>query len=465
MQQHEKRVARLAKQLKSADTSRRKVKIFHGSTNSTRVPDTTGHTVLDTSGLSHIIEINEKERYVLVEPSVELDILVAATLPYGLVPPIVMEFPGISVGGGIQGGAAESSSFKYGVFHETTLEYEMLLGNGEVVRTSRKQRPDLFWGTAGSYGSVGIITLVKLRLVSAEPYVKLTYDRVNSSTQALQRIDEAVHNDSINFIDGILFSEDKGVVMTGAFASSADGPIARFTRRHDDWFYTHAGKVCARHERYEEYIPITDYLFRYDRGAFWVGRFGFKYLKLPFNRLTRAWLDPVMHTRYLYKVLHKTDVSQRYFVQDIVMPKDKIPSFLTYIEKKLSIWPLWLLPMHASREPMDNFGLAYAGTKSEYIMDVGIWGEIGTKSFEAFKQINREVEDELLSFSARKILYAHSYYPRQTFWKIYDRASYEKLRKKYHAEGVFDDIYDKVTVTEEYKLPINKALFHHFFGH
>jgi FAD/FMN-containing dehydrogenase len=41
-----------------------------------------------------------------------MDKLVKATLKYGLVPPVVTEFPGITVGGAIQGAAAETSSFR-----------------------------------------------------------------------------------------------------------------------------------------------------------------------------------------------------------------------------------------------------------------------------------------------------------------------------------------------------------------
>ena len=43
----------------------------------------------------------------LVEPNVPMDRLVAATLQCGLIPPVVMEFPAITVGGGFTGTAGE----------------------------------------------------------------------------------------------------------------------------------------------------------------------------------------------------------------------------------------------------------------------------------------------------------------------------------------------------------------------
>lgn len=48
-----------------------------------------------------------------------MDRLVEETLKYGLIPPVVMEFPGITVGGGYSGTSGESSSFKHGFFDRT----------------------------------------------------------------------------------------------------------------------------------------------------------------------------------------------------------------------------------------------------------------------------------------------------------------------------------------------------------
>jgi hypothetical protein len=42
--------------------------------------------------------------------------MVDALLPLGLMPAVVPEFKGITIGGSLQGLAAESTSFKYGIF-------------------------------------------------------------------------------------------------------------------------------------------------------------------------------------------------------------------------------------------------------------------------------------------------------------------------------------------------------------
>lgn len=57
-----------------------------------------------------------------------MDRLVEETLKYGLIPPVVMEFPGITAGGGYSGTSGESSSFKHGFFDRT-----LLVGQGPSI--------------------------------------------------------------------------------------------------------------------------------------------------------------------------------------------------------------------------------------------------------------------------------------------------------------------------------------------
>lgn len=75
--------------------------------------------MLDSSGLSNVLKIDTVNRTALVESNVPKDRLVEETMKYGMVPPVVMEFPGITVGGGYAGTSGEKSSFKHGFFNQT----------------------------------------------------------------------------------------------------------------------------------------------------------------------------------------------------------------------------------------------------------------------------------------------------------------------------------------------------------
>jgi hypothetical protein len=81
---------------------------------------------------------------------------------------------------------------------------------------------------------------------------------------------------------------------------------------------------------------------------------------------------------------------------------------------------------------------------------VGVWGEV-KKDFSHFVELNRELEKFVDNLGGRKVLYAHAYYSRDEFWKIYDFEWYNTLRDKYFADVTFPDIYDKTFVSREYK--------------
>lgn len=72
----------------------------HGLTDSNRQSVFERKKTIDISHLKYVINVNTEARTALVEPNVPMDRLAEMTPKYGLVPPVVMEFPEITVGGG-----------------------------------------------------------------------------------------------------------------------------------------------------------------------------------------------------------------------------------------------------------------------------------------------------------------------------------------------------------------------------
>ncbi len=431
--------------MKSFFARKQKVKIYHGSTNSTRAQKFEKDKFVDVSRLDRVIEINTNEQYILVEPNVPMDRLVEATLEHGLIPPVVPEYPGITVGGAIQGGAGESSSFKYGGVHDCCLQYEIVLGNGEMITASPNKNEDLFFGTACSYGSLGVITLIKLRLVPAKEYIQLNYHPVKSFEEALSLIENKI-TEGVDLIDGIIFKKNRGLIMTGRFSHKKDLPTSTFRNRYDEWFYLHAEKISENGKPHTELIPIRDYIFRYDRGAFWGGRDVCSFLKIPFTRLTRYVLDGIFKARSVYRILHATNISQRYLIQDLILPKENFVNFLNFTDEILNKYPLWICPL----SPAKNDKLSPNYISTDLAMNVGIYKEFG-HDYQHFLKANRDIEQKVRHLGGRKVLYAHAYYPQDEFWEIYDHFWYKSLRKKYFAESVFPDVYEKTRVSEKYK--------------
>ncbi|EAQ93620.1 hypothetical protein CHGG_01855 [Chaetomium globosum CBS 148.51] len=306
MEAHEAAVAAVSARIQQFDATKTPFRVYHGSTNSTRKSQRREDNTVDTSRMNHVLNVDTTKKTVLVEPNVPMDELVDATLEHGLVPLVVMEFPGITVGGGFSGTSGESSSFRYGAFETTVNWIEIVLASGEVTRASKTEKPDLFWGAASAFGTLGVVTLLEVQLRDAARYVELTYRHVKGFDEVVSVIKSETADDTPNdYVDGIAFSLNSTIICTGRLVDKlpAGASPRQFLRARDPWFYVHAQRVekRLRHQPPNavevDHIPLTDYLFRYDRGGFWTARYAFRYFLTPFNRITRFLLNPFMHGR------------------------------------------------------------------------------------------------------------------------------------------------------------------------
>jgi Delta24-sterol reductase len=452
MKQHEATVQSISASVRAYYEKKEKFRIYHGSTNSTRA-STLKKNLVDTSKLSHVLSVDTEEKTCLVEPNVPMDRLVEATLAHGLVPPVVMEFPGITVGGGYSGTSGESSSFKHGFFDRTILSVEMVLANGEVVMISPEEKEDLFHGAAGAVGTFGVTTLVKLQLQEAKQYVETTYHPVESMAEAILRLQEATADPGLDYVDGIMFSKSHGAIITGRLTNELkDGiSVQCFSAAKDPWFYLHVQEAIEKNpEPIIEAIPLPEYLFRYDRGGFWVGASAFDYFKFPFNKLTRWWLDDFLHTRMMYTALHASGESKKYVVQDLALPYSTAEQFVDYTDREFSIYPLWLCPLKQSPYPTmhPHFNeVELDGKTLKPMLNIGLWG-FGPKNHDEFIKKNRDLERKLRELGGMKWLYAHTYYDENEFWEQFDREWYDNLRTKYGADSL-PTVYEKVKVDIE----------------
>ncbi|ROW08480.1 hypothetical protein VMCG_03024 [Cytospora schulzeri] len=470
MDRHRTLVQKIASTVRSFYNSKEPYRIFHGSTNSTR--PAAGHArskAVDISALRQVLSVDAARRTALVEPNVPMDRLVESTLKHGLVPPVVMEFPGITAGGGFAGTAGESSSFRHGFFDETVASVEVVLPDGEVV-TARPApegpHADLFRGAAGAVGTLGVTTLLEVKLVTARKFVRTRYRRTRSVAEAVAAVREETTKPENDYVDGILFSKDHGVVITGQMTDEKpeSAPVRTFSRAGDPWFYMHVEERTSRQRRdaqEDEYIPLAEYLFRYDRAGFWVGRAGWQYFKglVPFNRFTRWFLDDFMHTRMLYRALHGSGESARFIVQDVAMPFATTERLVDYTAGELGIWPLWLCPLKRrapptfhpfTTTPPDSKKPGQKQEEDDMMLNVGVWGW-GPADHERFVRANRDLEAKVRELGGMKWLYAHTYYDEPEFWDMYGgRGWYDALRRKFRAdEAGLPSVYDKVKVDLE----------------
>ena len=450
MDEHHAAVNAIASKVKEFYDQKKPFRIYHGSTNSTRQLSFEKNNIIDTSHLTAVLRINRLKKTVLVEPNVSMENLVIGAMQSGFIPKVVMEFPEITVGGGFSGTSGESSSFKYGFFEDTVGSIEIVLANGEVTMASDAINPDLFEGARGSFGTLGVVTQLEVECIEAKSYVQVTHLPVSSVAEAMKNLEAETSALTNDYVDGILFSQKRGVIMSGRLldASQVDSEIVRFSRAQDQWFYRYAEKRLADEPDtpFTIAVPLVDYLFRYDRGAFWAGKYAFEYFLTPYNRATRYLLDQFMHAKVMYHALHESGFAEKYIVQDIGFPSSTAGKFIEYLNQNFGFHPLWLCPLKKGhRYPLRGKAATSKGEvalRTEMILNIGVWGPGPTKNAN-FIAANRELEAKTRELHGMKCLYARTYYTEDEFWQIYDRRWYEGLRAKYNAQTL-PSIYDKV---------------------
>lgn len=380
-------------------------------------------TLIDLNSFNKILKV--EKGFVDVEPKVTMRTLVDKLFP--LIPPVVPEFPTITVGGAVMGAALESSSFKFGQFNDCCLEYDLLI-NGKLYTVSREKDPDLFWGVSGSYGTLGILTRVRLSLIKAKKAVRLKIIEADPFPYFSNPPD-------CDFLDAVRFKEQTFVIL--GFWS--DEKPTQKLRSYSPWFYQQLeSKECV--------LSTKDYLFRFDRGAFWMGRYllSKKMVRHALLRespqktvaaidrepgpLFRHLLGWACSSSTLYRALHTIPqemIEESFFIHDFYTPPEQVETFLSCN----TIYPIWLCPVKGSHKP--QFLSPHYGRDSW--VNVGLYG--------AYQD---SLDEWHASLGGRKMLYSSTTLERVVFEKIYHENRYQELRKKFSAEKNFPHLYDKV---------------------
>ena len=207
--EHRERVERLAAALRSSAgpvrLHKRTSNLFHPRQAADRV-------LLDGTTLDHVIAIDRMARTAQVEGMTTYADLVDATLPHGLAPAVVPELKSITVGGATTGLGIESSSFRFGLVHETVAEFDVLVADGRVLRCSPTEHADLFFGFPNSYGSLGYATRLTVRLIPVTPFVHLRHERFEDPGRYFAAIAAECAEPTCDYLDGVFFGPDDFVL-------------------------------------------------------------------------------------------------------------------------------------------------------------------------------------------------------------------------------------------------------------
>lgn len=411
-----------------------------------------GKCEIDLLSFHQVIELNPDEQWIFVEPRITFEKLCQFTLKYKLLPPVVPEFKSITLGGAIMGTALESSSHKWGQVNDNALEYELLLGNGELVTASPSENTDLFFSIPGSYGTLALLTAVKLRLIPSKKYVKIHLNKWDKLSDTVYHLTQPTDSD---FLEGIIYSAHESFQLNGYLTDHQPASLCKLNHGWSPWYI----QLIQNSKSKEIDLSIEDYLFRFDRGAFWMGRYIHSFWKMVqlichfgIPKIEKRSLYPHFLFRFLfgwafsskklYKIWHRVPnavTETLFFIHDFYTPFEKASDALHNLIQQTQIFPVWLCPVKGTMQP--QILSPHYGKKN--FLNIGLYG-IPESSF-SIPKLTSQLELDILKFGGKKMLYSFSYYSREIFSEIYQMDRYEQLRKKYHAEKRFPDLFTKVT--------------------
>lgn len=165
--------------------------------------------------LIDILEVDTNRGIMRVEPLVNMGQISATLAKLGWTIAIVPELDDLTVGGLVMGTGIESSSHIYGLFQHICVSYELVLADGSLIKCSKDENSDLFYSVPWSYGTLGFLTAVEIKIIPATKYIRLKYEPVRGLKNLVEKFEIEAKNKSNGFVEALQFSLEEAVIMTG----------------------------------------------------------------------------------------------------------------------------------------------------------------------------------------------------------------------------------------------------------
>lgn len=429
---HQRKCDQLIREFAGVRAPGATIALKKSTSNLFRRRDRQGARKIDVRHFNRVLQIDKERMIAAVEGMTTYEALVDETVQCGLLPAVVPQLKTITVGGAVSGLGIESSSFRFGLVHETVEEMEILLGDGRLVVCSRTQNQDLFYGFPNSYGTLGYALLLKIKLIPAKRYVHIAHIRFPEPESYFTHIAKLCAQKNVDYLDGAVFGRDEMYVTAGEFSNDAP--------HTSDYTYMRIYYKSMRRNR-DDWLTARHYIWRWDTDWFWCSKHF--YAQNPVVRLlaTKWALNSSVYQRIMR-------ASQRLWpqwngmesvIQDVDIPIESAVEFLHFLLTEIGITPVWICPFqgHDPRATYDLYGL----DPQKLYINFGFWDTVATTQREG--SLNKMVERKAFELNGKKGLYSTAYYDEETFWKIYNKKRYDELKRKYDPGGTFLDLYAK----------------------
>eukprot|EP00947_MAST-08B_sp_MAST-8B-sp1_P001721 g1721.t1 len=433
----------------------------------------TTHPV-DVTTLGEILEVDAGAGLVSVEGHVTMEALCSHLLQeHGMLIPVVPEMSKFTVAGLANGGGIQSSCHKHGLMWSTFESFEVVLADGRHVLADRKRNADVFGMVAHSYGTVAIVVAATLRLVPALSHVRCTYrhfDDRRAFSEAVTRCSGP--RSPYEFVEGIVMSRQDYLLVTGTYydpkdasaagacnAGACDAGAAAGSGAEGDGspHCLEMGLQCrgeggghgeggGRGMGVVDCIPTLEYLFRLERGAWWIIEMIVHWDLLTHTRWGRNLLDSKVEQLDRGEIPRKEpcltlmEQERCRVLQDVGVKLSRLEEGIEYVEDDLAVYPLWICPFFLpDRGDLVLFPREVIAGELMSV-DLGIYGAPTVRDFDNVEQMPR-----LQRFVDGPSSWGVVYLPPEEIKALKNWDQYERVRRDTGAQGVLADYLTKVT--------------------
>ena len=396
---------------------------------------------LSVRDFNHLLEIDADHQTLVSEGMNPYGNLVDATLASGFMPLVVPQLKTITIGGAIAGIGIESTSFRYGLPHETVSEMDVLLADGSVVHcTPDNEHADLCYGLPNSYGTLGYVLKLKTPALPVKPYVKIDHTLYRDAKEFFDTI-ATLRDTKIDFLDGSVFGPNEYYLTVGQFTDYAP--------HTSDYTYLDIYYKSIR-EKQTDYLTVKDYIWRWDTDWFWCSKNLYVQNNLMRKLVGKKRLNSHTYTKVMRwnakwgatKLLDRlTGQHAEPVIQDIDIPIENASDFLAFLLQEVGVLPIWICPVgtgqHSARFPL------FAMTPNSTYINFGFWDSVKSRVKRPEGYLNRHIEAKTAELGGIKSLYSDAYFEENEFWDIYRSEQYWALKERYDPNNKFLNLYEK----------------------
>jgi decaprenylphospho-beta-D-ribofuranose 2-oxidase len=189
--------------------------------------DDGGQTIL-TRKLNRTLSFDPATCEIVCESGVNFTALLERFLPEGYCFPVSAATASVTVGGAFANDIHSKNHHAVGSFGHHVSWIDLMLANGEVVRASRTENPDVFRASLGGIGLTGTVLRVCFRLMPVPSVAAdAQYRRINDLDDMIDTIEAArgTHEFIFGWVDAMARggAMGRGILELGNFAPDAAG--------------------------------------------------------------------------------------------------------------------------------------------------------------------------------------------------------------------------------------------------